>query len=236
MVNVLIIEDNIHYAIFIMNSLNKHNPNIRICNIICDGKKAIDFLNIQENIDIVLLDLNLPNYSGKEILEKINNKEKYANSIIVLSGELDYLSEIYKNNLIYDILYKNTDIERIIKSINSIVSNKNDFNIKKQITEELLYLNYDIANKGTIYLVDTIKYIILNMPNKEFNNLRSEVYPIIAKQNNDSIHNVRSNIARANDKMYKQCEITKLLDYFNFYEDKKPDIRTVVRTIINKIA
>jgi two component transcriptional regulator len=236
MVNVLIIEDNIHYAIFMMNYLCQHNPDIRICNIISDGKEAINVLNRQKNIDIVLLDLNLPNYNGGEILEKIVNKEKYTDSIIVLSGEIDCLKKLYKNNLIYDILYKSTDMKRIIRSIDSIVSNKNAFNIKKQITQELLYLNYDISNKGTLYLVDTIKYVILNMPNKEFNNLISEVYPIIAKQNNDTVHNIKSNIIRANDKMYKQCEISKLLNYFNFCEDRKPDIRTVVRTIISKIT
>lgn len=85
MVNVLIIEDNIHYAIFMMNYLCQHNPDIRICNIISDGKEAINVLNRQKNIDIVLLDLNLPNYNGGEILEKIVNKEKYTDSIIVLS-------------------------------------------------------------------------------------------------------------------------------------------------------
>lgn len=164
MVNVLIIEDNIHYAIFMMNYLCQHNPDIRICNIISDGKEAINVLNRQKNIDIVLLDLNLPNYNGGEILEKIVNKEKYTDSIIVLSGEIDCLKKLYKNNLI------------------------------------------------------------------------SEVYPIIAKQNNDTVHNIKSNIIRANDKMYKQCEISKLLNYFNFCEDRKPDIRTVVRTIISKIT
>lgn len=236
MLNILIIEKNLKYAVSIMNYLNKSNLNIRIYNITSNLTQAIDILNDKNDIDIVLLDINIIQNNLNKILNELTNKELYKNSFIILNDKTNYTNNLYFDDLIYDILDKNIPFENLIIKLNLLLNTKNETKLEKQIRNEILYLNYDISNKGTIYLIDAIKYIILNMPYKEFNNLKNEVYPKIAQKNHNSVHNIKSNIVRANDKMYKQCEINKLLKYFQFYEDRKPDIRTVIRTIINKIA
>lgn len=236
MLNILIIEKNLNYAVSIMNYLNKSNLNIRIYNITSNFIQAIDILNANNDIDIVLLDMNIIQNNLNKILSELTNKELYKNSFIILNDKTNYTNNLCFDDLIYDILDKNIPFENLIIKLNLLLNTKNETKLEKQIRDEILYLNYDISNKGTIYLIDAIKYIILNMPYKEFNNLKSEVYPKIAQKNHNSVHNIKSNIVRANDKMYKQCEINKLLKYFQFYEDRKPDIRTVIRTIINKIA
>lgn len=45
MVNVLIADDNISYAVTLMNYINKNNENIKVCNIAKNGKETLEILN-----------------------------------------------------------------------------------------------------------------------------------------------------------------------------------------------
>ena len=44
MINVLIADDNIDYAIALMNYINEQNRNIRVCNITKDGEETLNVL------------------------------------------------------------------------------------------------------------------------------------------------------------------------------------------------
>ena len=87
MINVLIADDNVEYAGNVMNYINRKNENIKICNIAKDGKETLEILNLKNNIDVVLLDYKMPFYNGKQIMEKIKNRSRYQDSIIIISGE-----------------------------------------------------------------------------------------------------------------------------------------------------
>lgn len=45
MFNILIADDNINYAISLMNYINQTNKNIKVCNISKDGKETLETLN-----------------------------------------------------------------------------------------------------------------------------------------------------------------------------------------------
>lgn len=173
MLNILIVEKDLNYAVSIMNYLNKSNLNVRIYNITSNFTQTIDILNAKNDIDIVLLDMNIIQNNLNKILSKLTNKELYKNSFIILNDKTNYTSNLYFDDLIYDILDKNIPFENLIIKLNLLLNTKNETKLEKQIRDEILYLNYDISNKGTIYLIDAIKYIILNMPYKEFNNLKN---------------------------------------------------------------
>ena len=106
--------------------------------------------------------------------------------------------------------------------------------LKNNIIEQLLNLGYDMSYKGTQYLIDVILYIILN-PTNYTNNLEKDIYPVISQKYNITCKNVKSNIIRANNSMYYDCEVEKLKNYFNFSQDKKPKIKTVIETVIYHI-
>ena len=76
MINVLIADDNVEYAVNLMNYINEKNENIKICNIAKDGKETLEIMNFKNNIDVVLLDYKMPFYNGKQIMEQIKNKSK----------------------------------------------------------------------------------------------------------------------------------------------------------------
>lgn len=56
------------------------------------GQEALEIIE-QRAVDIILLDLNLPDISGVDIIKKITikNIEKYKKSIILISGDTKML-------------------------------------------------------------------------------------------------------------------------------------------------
>lgn len=164
--------------------------------------------------------------------------------LLIESEDVDFmvnfintLSKNCQNINIYNVLNNSNNILKELDCISlnykNITKKTND--LKSKIIKELTYLGYDISYKGTQYLIKAIEYIVYN-PNKNLSNLEKEVYPELIRINNDSIHNIKCNINRANTMMYAVCEIEKLKDYFGFTCDMKPKTKTVISTIIDKIS
>lgn len=239
MCTILIADDNIYFATNLMNFINKNNNNVRVCNISCDGKSTLEILNTYDNIDVALLDFKMPIYNADEILQKIHNKDRYLKSFIIISGEFESAKKLYNNEMVFDIINKLSNASTIMSKINElIISKENEStkkNIKKKIINELLYLGYDISHKGTNYLIEVINYI-QNNPNKCLDNLKADVYPVIAAYHNESIHNIKCYINRETTEMYLKCDSFKLQNYFAYAEDTKPNVKTIINTIINKIS
>ena len=91
MFNMLIVEDELIQAQHLVNCICKKFSNIRLYGIASTGKEAIQIIK-EEKIDIIILDLKLPDISGKKIISYIeeHNLIKYKNSIIVVSGFLNF--------------------------------------------------------------------------------------------------------------------------------------------------
>lgn len=238
MLNVLIADDNIDYAINLMNYINEDNSIVRVCNIAKDGKKTIDILNNENNIDIILLDYQMPIYNGLEVLEKIENKDKYVDSCIIISGEIESVVKMRQCDLVHSILFKTLSMEDIKNRIMQLVEYKEDIrkaeDIDERILNELLFLNYNISLKGTKYLIDTIKYVYYDR--YSIDNLEKFVYPSVAQKYNEKLCNIKCRIGKATMLMYYNCEIEKLKEYFNLDIDIKPKIKTVMDTIVRKIS
>lgn len=239
MVNVVIADDNIYYATNLMNCINNSNEKIRVVGIADDGKKTLDILNSNNNIDVCLLDLKMPIMNGNEILTKIKDKSKYEKSFIIISGEYCLIKDVKEEELVYKILYKSLTIDDIINSINELIDVKESKRVEKKlrndIINELLYLGYDISHKGTTYLISSIEYII-KLKGKEVSNLKKEIYPIIASQYKESMHNIKCRIDKETKEMYLSCNIDRLKKYFKYSYDYKPNVKEVINTVINKIS
>lgn len=238
MINVLIADDNIDYAVNLMNYINEKNSNIKVCNIAKNGQETLELLNLKNDIDVILLDYKMPLLNGNQVLDKIIDKEKYSDSFIIISGEIESAIRLRDNEMIHSIINKNMQTEEIIKKINELFEYKESVKqskiLKNKITDEILFLGYDISHKGTQYLIKAIDYIATN-PDKELEKLEKNVYPKIASIYNDSVHNVKCRINNSTTIMYYNCEVEKLKKYFCFSTDVKPKVKTVINTIINKI-
>ena len=136
MVNVLIADDNWNYARNLMAFINEKSNKVRVTNITINGEETLKVLNGNNLIDIVLLDLKMPIYSGIEVIEKLDReqREKYYNSFIIISGELELMkdSEIRYNQVVNRILPKTLSMEQIVEQINGLeeeISKLTDFDI-----------------------------------------------------------------------------------------------------------
>ena len=68
------------------------------------------------------------------------------------------------------------------------------------------------------------------------NNLSKYAYPIIATKYIQSVNNIKTSIIRATEAMYYNCCEETLLEYFKLNTISKPNIKTIVSTILLKIS
>lgn len=240
MYNTIIVDDNIHFVKNFMELLSKEFSDIRITNIATNGLEALK--KIQSGfIDIVFLDINIPKLNGIEVLQNINSLDLFPLPLIVIiSGEDKYFSQIYNNTLVNSIIYKGIGMDAIINKICNIINEmkfeRRKLDYRERITQELRKLRFNLSHKGTNYLIEAIE-IINSCRNQNFiSNLEKNIYPIIAAKYKKSIYNIKSNILKAINYMYKECEIDVLKEYFCFDIDRKPTPKLIIFTIHDKIC
>lgn len=234
MVNILIADDNLDFSKNLINEISE-SINIKICKICTNGKEVLKVVK-NSNIDIIVLDVMMPIMNGIEVLNELLKEtgEQYKNSIIMISGDNCFISQVINNPLVYDFIIKGTRQEKIIYCIKKLVEIKDIKCIKSSIIKELESIGYDLRYKGTIYLTEVILQEYINRE-EMLDNLQKDIYPIISKIYRKSINNIKCNINNATELMYCKCSINKMQEYFGFHEDIKPTIKTVVNTVLNKI-
>ena len=198
MQNLLIIEDNLIYSHFLVNSICKELNNIRLYSIVDTGKKALEILK-KEKIDIIILDLKLPDISGIDIINYIegNNLSQYYASIIVLTNEIDLLNQVINKKSVFTYSSKIDNIDSFIDKVRELSKEKQDISlknsIKEKISSELEYLGFDFSYIGTRYLYDCIYECYLS--DTLYNiNFSKHIYPILAKKYNKSQVLIKANI------------------------------------------
>lgn len=238
MLNMLIIEENIYYAKQLISLILKKEENIRLIDIVLNEEEALDILN-KYKIDIILLDVENFKKDFLESLYKLLKIHKYYKAIIVIASNDRDLKHIKDNPLIYTYLLKPIQQKELLQIIDEVKNYK--LNVKNEITiwenkinEQFRYLGFNPSHLGTKYLRECIKIDYLKF-HGEAENLNKQIYPIVAKRNNTTTFNVKNNIIKANDYMYNQCKIQKIISYFHFNEDRKPTPKVVIKAILNKI-
>lgn len=240
MVNALIIDDNLEYSKNLINYLSKNISNIRFTRIISDGNEAINFLkNEISNIDIILLDIKLPYHNGIEILNFLASKNdvKYKDSVIVISGHPNFFKNLSQNEYVYCYINKLNGFDLVLKEVKNLINLKRTsiISIKNKVLEEFSFLNFNDNLVGTKYLFEAILIVIDKYKFKSYN-LKTDIYPIIAKRHNKTVHNIKCNITNPTTMMNCDCERKLLKNYFNFCDNKseaKP--KEVIETIIQRI-
>lgn len=117
---ILIVEDEIELCNTIAEGLSLDGYAVDTC---YDGEKAYEQI-IVENYDLVVLDLNLPNIDGIEILEKIR-KENNEIKILVLSARGSVAHKVKGLDLgANDYLSKPFDFEELEARIRSLLRRK----------------------------------------------------------------------------------------------------------------
>lgn len=115
---ILIVDDDRNMRISLKDLLEVYTMSSSVAE---DGQQAIELLN-KHHFDLVLLDINMPNKNGLQVMSEINNKYSHTD-IIVLSGEtsfenarhalrmgaIDFLNKPFKPSELIDIIHKTID-------------------------------------------------------------------------------------------------------------------------------
>lgn len=161
MLKIVIIDDNYAFVESLYNELESKNiKNFNVLRIFSNGKNALDYI-LNENIDVILLDLNMPNINGIELIEQIKNAN-IKTKIITITGDNTLMLELLQKNLnIYKSFMKPFNIEILIDTLNELI-NTNSNNVRENIINLLDNFYFNKSNIGYSYLIDCLEICIIN--------------------------------------------------------------------------
>lgn len=120
-----------------------------------------------------------------------------------------------------------------VKEINKFSNHENYLLLdeREKIRKELIVLEYDFANIGSLYLLDVIEFICKSDNYiQTLLNLEKNVYIHIAKIYNKNVKTLKSDIAKATKKMYE----TRCFKYPN-EKDNNLTPKTVINSVVDKM-
>ena len=121
----LIADDHAMFADGISSILNTEK-NIEVIGQCLDGPTTLEFLEKNE-VDILLLDVNLPGMSGIDVCKEVSEKYKETKVIAIsMFNEESFVTEILNNGAKGYVL-KNTGREELLKAISTVQSGKSYF-------------------------------------------------------------------------------------------------------------
>ena len=189
MIRCLVIEDEIPAQNIIKHYINKL-PNLTLITCFNSAVEARYYLNT-EDVDLVFLDINLPELSGLDFIKTIDKPP----AIIMTTAYLDYAVESYELPTIVDYLVKPFSFERFIKAINKAekwitpsltksgehLSETNAFifiNVDKTIhkifLQDIKYIESDknyvtiVTTKTKFSYLESLKHLETQLPTTDF--------------------------------------------------------------------
>lgn len=158
--NVLIVDDELDSRRSLRKIIEMYLPEIQIAGEADDLPEAVKLIN-KINPDIVFLDIEMPGYSGLEILDMIN-PDLYKFEIIFITAYSEFAVQAFQVSAI-DYLLKPIQIEHLVTAVKKVQKIKSA-EINRQ-NYQILKSNMDPSNKVVKVAVpfsDGIKFISSN--------------------------------------------------------------------------
>ena len=118
-IQVMVVDD---HKMFVegVQAIFSDSSHIQVVKTVHDGNEVMKSIENTPNLDIILLDINLPNINGLE-LTKLISKKYPAIKILILSmyNNAEYIKEVLKEGASGYVL-KNTDYEELLNAIQSV--------------------------------------------------------------------------------------------------------------------
>jgi len=87
MINVLIVDDFVTNGIYIKKLLDEGKYDVKT---VISGLQALNYIDSGKKVDIILLDINMPEMDGIEVLKRIRQRPNYKHTpIIFVTGNAD---------------------------------------------------------------------------------------------------------------------------------------------------
>jgi two-component system, NarL family, response regulator NreC len=119
-----------------LSSLFSKNENMEVVASFGDGSGFLSFLETEHTIDVLLLDISLPEINGLEVLEVLRKRKSTIKTIMLsMHNDGNYITQSVRNGAM-GYLLKNADEEELLNAIETVFLGKKYFN--KEATELLL--------------------------------------------------------------------------------------------------
>ncbi len=170
--NCIIIEDEIPAQKIVQNYMRKI-PGLILLDTFKAAIEANSFLN-NNDVDLVFLDINLPDISGLDFIKTIRNPP----AIVMTTAYPDYAVNSFELETIVDYLLKPFSFDRFLKAVNKAKA-KTDTNVAEKTNDsETVFLNVDktlhkIILGDIIYLESDRNYITVFTKNKKLSYIDS---------------------------------------------------------------
>ncbi|MBR5214954.1 MAG: response regulator transcription factor [Bacteroidales bacterium] len=171
MYNVLIVDDEFLARKLLTEYVSKIDY-LKLVDTCADATQAMEALN-KEQIDILLLDIQMPDISGMEMLKLFNNNKT---AVILTTAYSDYAVDAFSLGVI-DYLLKPFDYARFLQAINKAVSYKvsgqqqdtpNDY-----IMVKADYKLYKVNFEDLLYIEGQHEYVTFHTKTKRITALYS---------------------------------------------------------------
>ena len=128
-----------------------------------DGKEAIDLISTND-IDVAILDVEMPEATGLDVLEYIRSNNIHCKVIIVTTFKrMGYFERAIKNNVDAYVL-KDRSIDELMKTINNVLAGHKEYS--PELMENIFNSHNPLTNQEKIILLK----IKEGLPNKEIAN------------------------------------------------------------------
>lgn len=164
--NCIIIDDDKLSRRVIEEFINK-TESLSLCGSFSTAVEAINFLKQQENIELIFLDIEMPEMSGIDFLDTLKN----APQIIIISSKGKYAIDAFEYD-VTDYLLKPVAYARFYKAVDKVLGRAQRTNLSQASKDEifikknssLVRLKYD-----DILWVEALEnYVIFNTFNDKF--------------------------------------------------------------------
>ncbi len=240
---LLVVDDNVS-LIHMIREYTKSSENIEVAYEAHDGEEGFEILkNNNDNIDLVLLDLIMPNKDGIYFLDKLK-EEKMDKAVIVLTSfnAEEMVRKVSTYNIKYFLLkpfdLKNLE-QRVLEATGQLDSNvPSVFNqdLKVCVTKLLHELGVPSHIKGYQYIRDSI-LILYDNPDI-IGGITKELYPEIASRFNTSVSRVERAIRHAIEVSWNRGNIDLMEEIFGHsvdYDKAKPTNSEFIVTVADKL-
>lgn len=251
MTKLVVVDDNKDLLNMISEFL-KMQPNIEIAKTLTSGKELLNYLTT-ETVDILLLDVFLPDLDGINILSEINNNSKYhrPKKIVVFTAftNENIMNKTSELGADYFIV-KPIDLGNLYKTLNQLsneTSKKgNTYNLKEktnktsdldvEITDILHEIGVPAHIKGYLYLREAITMVYNNVD--ILGGVTKVLYPGIAKKYKTTSSRVERAIRHSIEVAWNRGNIDAISQIFAYtisYNKSKPTNSEFIAMIADKL-
>ncbi|MBR3885864.1 MAG: sporulation transcription factor Spo0A [Clostridia bacterium] len=239
---VLIANENAEESQRILEKLST-NENLFDVKIANDGKTAIELLK-NDNFDLLIVDLVLPEIDGFEVIENAKEINRKINVIVISALSSDIFVRKATNLGVSYFMLKPISLDVLLKRINDVLNQietveDNSFSnkeIEEKITNIFITVGIPAHIKGYQFLREAIK---LSMGNPEIiNSITKKLYPTIAEKFDTSASKVERAIRHAIEVAWNRGKIENINSVFGltvYSNNEKPTNGEFIALVADKM-